>query len=58
MDFEFGFEDIVYLGMGLLGGFLALFVQKSVSVGPFIKIATFVCTTIVGYFVTKFVMNK
>lgn len=54
MDEEF----LVALGLGLCGGFISLFVIKSVDLGLFWKIATFLVSTIVGTFATQFILNK
>ena len=55
---EFETEDLMFLGMGILGGFLALFVMKSTHPSVALKIITFLCTTIAGYFVSKFIMSR
>ena len=55
---DFDETDLVGLAFGVIGGFIALFVMKSVPLGVFWKIMTFVLSTVAGYVISKIILNK
>ncbi len=56
------FEDIelnpAAAALGIVGGLLSIFVMKNVAVSIFWKIASFILTSIVCYFVVNNIVNK
>ena len=58
------FEEIIgefnpmAAGVGLLGGLISVFVMSGVETSLFLKLASFLLSTVICYFVFSFIMNK
>ena len=67
IEVEMDMETMMCLGMGVLTGFIGLFIVSNQGLGfsdpiskpgLFLKFITFVCCTAAGFFMTKFIASR
>ena len=58
MDFDFDQEWLIALGMGLIEGFIVLFMMKYSGMGLPFRIFTAVLSIFAGTLVTKFIISR
>ena len=58
MDFDFDQEWLLALGMGILEGFIVLFMMKFSGMGLAFRIFTALISVVAGTAVTKFIISR
>jgi hypothetical protein len=58
MDFDFDQEWLLAIGMGLLEGFIVMFMMKYSGMSFGFRIFTALISVVAGTFVTKFIISR
>jgi len=57
-DMDLDMETILAIALGVVCGFIALFVSKGSGAGFIWKLGTFVVSMVVGFYISRFILNK